>query len=781
MEGYNAVEVHLKVLGVAGITVDMSRCRSSTKRGSSPSDPIETNALVGAVYASELRALSCPSKPLKRSSNDSVVINTPSATVSVEETPQAVQRHLAVWASSQDKQVGSTMSFELDVEDPSCRTMDLIVGLLDTVSPCEKRVARSIGVASVDLDSLPGYSEVLVMDLPLLTCAQAGQEPSVLPVRTPKTKKKKGLARLFSKKSIEEEKKEDLESIDDESFAEFDSVYTLDRTGDAVLRVEAEFRPLLKPRSTKKRAPALFNSGTQPSDEEKDSEQPDRQSKANIPPTPPRVKSSPQRPPLDQGIEDEVGYIKITGVIAQDDKTQSAPTVSTDSETIESVYEEPSSGLTTPPRQPKKTVPKVAERRLFTSSHARGVPRREARARLEKTREANRKALESQRPHVEKDLAVVAEAMAQVEAVVQPSTTAVVFERIGSAGTVASESVGTMSFTVEDGSNTILTSDKSDDQDEAPRGGIGWGIADKRNPFQCTGAFHEFTDFDDDPDDGDSWAGGNHGPILDDPDDDDEITPIPEEFMGMCGQGDMKCGPPKKDAHLRRKMRWKRKLHAVAAAAEDDDDTALQHSLADTLEESVDDEIVNKRHVAPAFAHVDSIEKISEALSKAEISLQRIRESSESRKKESSVEETPVKAVARKDEDASVEESPRDVAGFCHAGQPARVTIADAIYGVFQCTGRKGAVVDDREIQENMSIQVGDEDGSILTATTHEMRVDIERYKKKINGSKDRTQSLESKQEADYFEEYDDYSMLSRPSQGLDELTPIQGQVRKLV
>lgn len=285
--------VRVTILGLAGITVDKSKCRTTFTKGKTkdlPAPPSKMKAVVAFSRSSTIHGTTTLSKGLAQSPSEAIVVSTgqeegvetpehrhsrrgedDTATQSSQSSRSSEGsrplRHIAVWAS--DCAMGSTVSFEaslhrsdknVGVEQSRAsspfvpKSFELTVALTEDDNESNK-IALPCGVTSLAIagDECKG-GKAVSLDLPVLNLAQArplasnknglggfpmiglapmssdpgpaGQEPG-------KKKKSNGLQRLFKKNGSEK-----LPSISERKA--FLSAYSMDPTGDAVLRVALE-------------------------------------------------------------------------------------------------------------------------------------------------------------------------------------------------------------------------------------------------------------------------------------------------------------------------------------------------------------------------------------------------------------------------------------------------------------------------------------------------------------------------------------------------------------
>lgn len=204
--------VKVTVLGLAGITVDRSQCRYSSKDEHLPASPSKMRAVVAFSRNSMIRGTTTLSKPLTRSPNDDVVVATTEteevevpepienevtlaektvvvdgegnslapdqdsepdpdgdgatggddeATHETKSTKGSVvrppRRHLAVWASDEGK-IGSTVTFEANLHRSGTegtssafapKSYDLTIGLTEGRNSDQVALALPLGVATL--------------------------------------------------------------------------------------------------------------------------------------------------------------------------------------------------------------------------------------------------------------------------------------------------------------------------------------------------------------------------------------------------------------------------------------------------------------------------------------------------------------------------------------------------------------------------------------------------------------------------------------------------------
>jgi hypothetical protein len=257
--------VKVSILGLAGITVDRPKCRDHSYSKHAPAPPRDMTAVVSILHDSQSQGSTQPSNALKRSPQDGVIIRARCADGQEEVVPVVTsglekrrQRHVAVWNYDDKSQDASivfhTKLLRLDADADQTavssafarKNFELIVGLVDNVADAETKYALPIGAANLAISADHPHSLVAVMDLPVNPLAFS-ESSSTNYVAIPtdadageKNKKKRGLARVFSRKQAVEHKEESVIHVSDAEKEEFCAAYAVDSNGDVLLRVEVE-------------------------------------------------------------------------------------------------------------------------------------------------------------------------------------------------------------------------------------------------------------------------------------------------------------------------------------------------------------------------------------------------------------------------------------------------------------------------------------------------------------------------------------------------------------
>lgn len=214
--------VRVTVLGLAGITVDRSKCRYSAKDEDLPASPSKMRAVVAFSRNSMIRGTTTLSKPLTRSPNDDVVVTTTEAeevevpppadsgevlaksvetngdklspathdsgtegaliaggddeaTLETKSTKSSVvpppRRHLAVWASEEGK-IGSSVTFEANLHRSDMGGTRKSTGASSTYAP--KSYDLTIGLT----EASDNDQAALALPLGVATLAVSGDESS---------------------------------------------------------------------------------------------------------------------------------------------------------------------------------------------------------------------------------------------------------------------------------------------------------------------------------------------------------------------------------------------------------------------------------------------------------------------------------------------------------------------------------------------------------------------------------------------------------------------------
>ena len=271
--------VRITVLGLAGITVDRSKCRDTSTRtkatDTAPAPPTKMRAVVAFSRNSALRGTTCLSKPLARSPNDDAILSEESGRSGTPDWTEP-QRHVAVWAS-EGGGLGSVVQFEANLHERftqgqsrasfAPKSFEMTIALAEDEDDTQK-VALPFGVTTLAISGNECQNGRSVkLDLPILSLAQArpltsnhknglGGYPMIAIERktendgddqgsnnnenghpnTPDKKKGNGLTRLFKKRQMAaREKAPSLEAR-----TAFSEAYKMDAGGDAIIRVALE-------------------------------------------------------------------------------------------------------------------------------------------------------------------------------------------------------------------------------------------------------------------------------------------------------------------------------------------------------------------------------------------------------------------------------------------------------------------------------------------------------------------------------------------------------------
>ena len=282
--------VKVTVLGLAGITVDRSKCRYSPEDEDLPASPSKMRAVVAFSRNSVIKGTTTLSKPLTRSPNEDVVLATPETEEEVPfvaksasgddaatqttgstggSTRHPPRRHLAVWVS-EDRSLGSAVTFEANLHRSDMgvaknaaassafapKSFDLTIGLTEGYNSDQAAVALPLGVASLAVSGNESTNgESVIVDLPVWSLSQArplsssdgmGGYPLITLASRQNAvtdgihlkKKRTGLQRLFSKKDRNGNIAASFPSKAERDA--FSAAYSMDSAGDAILRVSLE-------------------------------------------------------------------------------------------------------------------------------------------------------------------------------------------------------------------------------------------------------------------------------------------------------------------------------------------------------------------------------------------------------------------------------------------------------------------------------------------------------------------------------------------------------------
>lgn len=244
-------EVKVNVLGMAGITADRSNCSQESKDSTKAPAPERMAAVATFLCDSQIRAISSPSRPLKRSPADEVVMTGGSGTNGIA---PGLERHIALWENEDSNPNASSVYLEAKLKRAVCsnpavaaayarmsrQNFSIVVGLIDTKDDGDG-LAYSIGETEVTI-SAEKANKILTLDLPIQKAAPGSfvASPSKkVSVDSLTPKRKNRLGKLFHKKdSKDAAEAKELAEIQ----CSFSSAYAVDPHGDAVIRVEIEVK-----------------------------------------------------------------------------------------------------------------------------------------------------------------------------------------------------------------------------------------------------------------------------------------------------------------------------------------------------------------------------------------------------------------------------------------------------------------------------------------------------------------------------------------------------------
>mmetsp|Transcript_11098 Transcript_11098/g.12708 ORF Transcript_11098/g.12708 Transcript_11098/m.12708 type:complete len:1074 (+) Transcript_11098:192-3413(+) len=242
--------VHVTVLGLAGITVGKQRCRGekiNNKSSPLPAEPSKMKTVVAFSRNSTMKGITALSKNLTKSPSDEQVVgqicpDDESDVVSSSITKEP-QRHVAVWASSESGTIGSVVTFEASLAnlEQNITSFELTIAMAED-NKIHHKVALPFGIASLPIkgdECKNGKS--MKLDLPVLSLDAAkeingkldGYPMIAISPKTkdlPKNKKRTSLLRLFNRQKKAKVPTEAQRTA-------FEKAYTMDATGDAILRI----------------------------------------------------------------------------------------------------------------------------------------------------------------------------------------------------------------------------------------------------------------------------------------------------------------------------------------------------------------------------------------------------------------------------------------------------------------------------------------------------------------------------------------------------------------
>lgn len=245
--------INLKVLGLAGISVDSTQIKNAGRKKQFPPPPNKMRAVIAVSRNHQIKATTALSKPLARSPGDDGAKSLGDDTWKSQGRNKN-HRYLAVWTSEDDNSLGSILTFEAPLDrlevcgshEVSSSTIpksfELTVALTEGTGH-ERKVALPIGLANLNISG--EQSGPIVLDLPILNLKQAnptGSDENGLggfqmisiqqkPFQT--IRKKSGFGRLLGRNSTDKHQK--IPSVPERKI--FSSVYSTDSNGDAILRV----------------------------------------------------------------------------------------------------------------------------------------------------------------------------------------------------------------------------------------------------------------------------------------------------------------------------------------------------------------------------------------------------------------------------------------------------------------------------------------------------------------------------------------------------------------
>ena len=255
--------IRVTVLGLAGITVDQTKCKENVK--DAPTLPSRMRAVVAFSRNSAIRGTTSLSKPLARSPNDDIIMSESSVkspNMKDDETyttntvdPTRPQRHVAVWASD-NATLGSVVTFDANLHRSELRStaspafapksFEMTIALTEDDNR-DNKVAIPFGIATIGIsgdECKSGHS--IKLDLPVLRLQDAkplrSQGYPMIAI-APKTveepqQKKKLVQRLFQRNGSKVPIPPKYPSVAVRNA--FWSAYTMDADGDAIIRVSLE-------------------------------------------------------------------------------------------------------------------------------------------------------------------------------------------------------------------------------------------------------------------------------------------------------------------------------------------------------------------------------------------------------------------------------------------------------------------------------------------------------------------------------------------------------------
>lgn len=251
--------VRVTVLGLAGITVDRSKCRDKVMSTVAPAQPTQMKSIVAFSRNSIIKGMTTQSKPLTRSPSDDIVvgqqgkIQDDETATNTTNTADRPQRHVAVW-SSDTGILGSVVTFEANLQSVGDQrfapmSFDLMIALTEDDDK-EHKIALPFGVASLAISGGECKNgRPVQLDLPVLSLAAARPPANkavgwkggfsgypmiaISPLPKEMPTKRTALQRLFQRQKKPKVPNEAVRQA-------FASAYSMDPNGDAILRVSLE-------------------------------------------------------------------------------------------------------------------------------------------------------------------------------------------------------------------------------------------------------------------------------------------------------------------------------------------------------------------------------------------------------------------------------------------------------------------------------------------------------------------------------------------------------------
>ncbi|KAL3939584.1 MAG: hypothetical protein SGBAC_005712 [Bacillariaceae sp.] len=214
-----AHSVRFSVLGIAGITVNAPHLEKlqkmeGAKESSYFSAPSKMKSVVTITSNNKVVGITDLSKPL-------------TSAHSTFQKEANEHRHLAFWANEQELTLGSGMR----LHSSGAETFHMTIGITDGILP-----AMPIGTACLVLDAKQMIEDgrvAAVLDLPIQNAADKKMISVDSHVATNATKSTKKKKKWFTRSSKEPSKPQQID---------FHSVYSTDKTGDAILRIQINLK-----------------------------------------------------------------------------------------------------------------------------------------------------------------------------------------------------------------------------------------------------------------------------------------------------------------------------------------------------------------------------------------------------------------------------------------------------------------------------------------------------------------------------------------------------------